>query len=173
MRATARVAARIGPRLLAADEQDLLVTAAILHDIGYAGPLVVSGFHPLDGARFLRHLGAPMRLCALVANHSDARSVAGLRGLTDQLAHFPDETTNLRDALWYCDMSVDATGQPATFEQRIADIRARHAPDSFVVRALDAGGLEARAAAFQRVRLLLAVRVVCPVSVGANGLGRL
>lgn len=157
MRATAHVARRIGPLLLADDERELLVAAAFLHDIGYAAALVDTGFHPLDGARFLRRGGEPMRLCALVANHSGSAGVARLRGLGDQLAEFPDETTELRDALWYCDMAVGATGGPTTFDQRIADIRARHAPSSFVVRALDSGGLEERAAAFDRVRALLAL----------------
>jgi len=31
--------------------------AAYLHDIGYAEPLVDTGFHPLDGAVYLRGLG--------------------------------------------------------------------------------------------------------------------
>jgi len=35
-----------------------LVAAAWLHDIGYAPGLAVTGFHPLDGARFLRRAGA-------------------------------------------------------------------------------------------------------------------
>ncbi|WP_246243704.1 HD domain-containing protein [Amycolatopsis pithecellobii] len=163
VQATARVAWRIGSRLLAGEECDLLVAAAILHDIGYARPLVVSGFHPLDGARFLRRSGAPPRLCALVAHHSGAAAVARLRGLADELAEFPDEATTLRDTLWYCDMSVNASGEPVTFEQRIADIRARHGGDSSVVRALDSGGLQARAAAIGRVRHQLASPVTQPV----------
>ncbi|WP_435878530.1 HD domain-containing protein [Streptomyces halstedii] len=32
----------------------LLVAAATLHDVGYAPQLAATGFHPLDGARFLR-----------------------------------------------------------------------------------------------------------------------
>ncbi|MGH3588381.1 MAG: HD domain-containing protein, partial [Pseudonocardia sp.] len=31
---------------------DVLEAAAWLHDIGYASPLAVTGFHPLDGARY-------------------------------------------------------------------------------------------------------------------------
>ena len=34
-------------------DADLLVAAAWLHDIGYAPDLVDTGFHPLDGARYL------------------------------------------------------------------------------------------------------------------------
>lgn len=158
VRATARVARRIGPRVLPAEEQDLLVSAAFLHDIGCAGPLVVSGFHPLDGARFLHRAGGPTRLCALVAHHSAAAVGARLCGLAEQLAEFPDEATDLRDALWFCDMSVDPAGRAVTFDQRIAGIRARHAEDSFAVRALDSGALEACAAAVDRVRQRLVPR---------------
>lgn len=45
---------------------DLLVAAATLHDVGYAPRLAVTGFHPLDGARFLRdEHGADERLVRL------------------------------------------------------------------------------------------------------------
>jgi len=36
---------------------DTLVCADWLHDIGYAPALVATGFHPLDGARFLESVG--------------------------------------------------------------------------------------------------------------------
>lgn len=36
---------------------DVLVSAAWLHDIGYAPDFVETGFHPLDGARYLAGLG--------------------------------------------------------------------------------------------------------------------
>lgn len=51
----------------------LLIAAAALHDVGYAPRLAATGFHPLDGARFLRdEHGAEERLVRLVANHSFA-----------------------------------------------------------------------------------------------------
>ncbi|MFJ2147417.1 HD domain-containing protein [Streptomyces microflavus] len=51
----------------------LLLAAAALHDVGYAPRLAATGFHPLDGARFLRdEHGAEERLVRLVANHSFA-----------------------------------------------------------------------------------------------------
>ena len=34
-------------------DADLLTAAALLHDIGYAPDLIDTGFHPLDGARYL------------------------------------------------------------------------------------------------------------------------
>jgi putative nucleotidyltransferase with HDIG domain len=51
---------------------EVLVSAAWLHDIGYAPGVVETGFHPLDGARYLVGLGAPERVVNLVARHSNA-----------------------------------------------------------------------------------------------------
>ena len=44
-------------RLLAPDDAEVLVASAYLHDVGYAPELVISGFHPLDGARHVLALG--------------------------------------------------------------------------------------------------------------------
>ena len=64
---------------LALDE--VLVAAAWLHDIGYVPGLVDTGFHPLDGARFLRRSGVCEQVAALVAYHSCAEIEADVRGL--------------------------------------------------------------------------------------------
>ncbi|MFJ8582366.1 HD domain-containing protein [Micromonospora sp. NPDC093277] len=48
-------------------ERDLLVAAAWLHDIGYVPGLVATGFHSLDGARYLQLTGYPPQLVGLVA----------------------------------------------------------------------------------------------------------
>src|SRR5436305_14553966 len=54
-------------------DADLLEAAAWLHDIGYAPSLVTTGFHPLDGARYLRDAQhADAMLCRLVAHPSCA-----------------------------------------------------------------------------------------------------
>lgn len=65
--------------------------SAILHDIGYAPRLAATGFHPLDGARFLRdEFHADDRLVRLVANHTFALLEAEERGLREQLeTEFP------------------------------------------------------------------------------------
>lgn len=52
-------------------DAEVLVTAGWLHDVGYARPLAVTGFHPLDGARWLRERDEH-RLAGLVANHTAA-----------------------------------------------------------------------------------------------------
>jgi HD superfamily phosphodiesterase len=65
--------------ILPAEERDLLVAAASLHDVGYAPSLNRLGFHAVDGARFLRSDGQE-RLAHLVAHHSGARFEAGDQG---------------------------------------------------------------------------------------------
>src|SRR5689334_18880587 len=67
-------------------DADLLRAAAWLHDVGYSPALVTTGFHPLDGARYLRDVEhVEPRICALVANHSCALVEADERGLADVL----------------------------------------------------------------------------------------
>jgi HD superfamily phosphodiesterase len=77
VRAVAEQAGRIAPAMLPADEWEILVAAAWLHDIGYAPALATTGLHPLDGARHLEALGVDRRLCCLVAHHSGATFEAG------------------------------------------------------------------------------------------------
>lgn len=112
---------------------DLVVSAAWLHDIGYAPELSDTGFHPLDGARYLRTLGAPGRLSCLVANHTNARAEAAARGLGDALAdEFPAETSPLADALTFADLTTSPTGLPVTVEERITEILDRYEPGHVV-----------------------------------------
>lgn len=134
VRSAAAEAKRIA---LAFDDGELLVTAAVLHDIGYAPGLAITRFHPLDGARFLQKQNAPARLSALIARHSCAIHEAELRGCATGLAEFPDEETPLRDALWYCDMVTGPDGQRLTVDDRLAEIRSRYGPESLVGRFLD------------------------------------
>ena len=118
------------------DDADLLEAAAWLHDIGYAPELVETGFHPLDGARFLRdvHFANPI-LCSLVAHHSCAVIEAEERGLACELCReFPALSTVLNDALAYCDMTTDPSGNVVSVHDRLAEIRERYGPDSFVTR---------------------------------------
>src|SRR5438034_220303 len=64
----ARQAQRVAA-ILPAEDRDVLLAAAYLHDLGCAPPLAETGLHPLDGARHLRALGYG-RLAGLVAYHS-------------------------------------------------------------------------------------------------------
>jgi len=129
-------ARRVAPALPEADG-DVLITAAYLHDVGYAPDLVATGFHPLDGARWLRDQGVDERLCTLVANHSCAMYEADERGLRDHLvSEFPAENSVTADALIYADMTVGPTGSVITFEERLADIFSRYPEDHVVHKAI-------------------------------------
>lgn len=110
-----------------AEESDLLVAAAWLHDVGYAADAVDSGFHPLDGARYLRATGVPHRLCCLVANHTNASVEAEGRGLAATLAEeFPAEHSPVADALTFVDLTTGPGGESVTAEERIAEILVRY-----------------------------------------------
>jgi hypothetical protein len=124
----------------------MLHASAWLHDVGYAPKLATTAFHPIDGACWLRAANAPGRLAGLVAFHSAAASEATLLGLDEQMTDFEDERTLVRDLLWYADMTVGPEGECMTFERRMEEVRERYSPDHYVVRALDIGMDERRAA---------------------------
>ncbi|MEU8436070.1 HD domain-containing protein [Streptomyces sp. NPDC029216] len=119
-------------------ERELLVAAAWLHDIGYAPALRDTGFHPLDGARYLVTLGAPAQLVNLVAHHSGAVYEAEQRGLTAELAVYDRGDALLLDALTCADMTTGPAGQRLAFTDRIDEILMRYAPGSEVHAAISA-----------------------------------
>lgn len=151
-------AADVG-RILGKDA-DLLAAAAVLHDVGYAPRLATTGFHPLDGARFLRdEHRADERLVRLVANHSFALLEAEERGLREELAaEFPLlEEPLLVDALVYCDMTTTPEGRRTTAQERVAEIVGRYGDESIVGRFIRRASPEIFAAA-ERVEAALAVQ---------------
>lgn len=116
------------------NQADLLEAAAWLHDIGYSPQVADTGFHPLDGARYLRDVeNVDQPLGQLVAHHSYAIIEAETRGLGDTLAdEFDVPPAHLGDALTYCDMTTDPTGAPTSVEERLADVLARYGGDHVV-----------------------------------------
>jgi hypothetical protein len=118
--------------LFSSIEGELLEAAAVLHDVGYSPELAKYGFHPLDGALFLRSKGVGGRLVALVARHSCAYREAELRDLSAELAEWEDEETSLRDALWWADMTTTPTGEPTNVHDRIGEIQKRYGADDLV-----------------------------------------
>ena len=134
---TQGVAARA--RMLApilGDDADLIEAAAWLHDIGYSPALAATGFHPLDGARYLRDVqNAEDVLCRLVANHSCAIIEARQRGLANELSsEFPRVDPALEDALTYCDMTTAPDGLPVCVQNRLSEIVKRYGPFDVVTR---------------------------------------
>jgi hypothetical protein len=128
-------AAELAPLLL--DRAQVLATSAILHDIGYSSLAKFTGFHPLDGARYLRDVGGFGEVVIrLVAHHSVAVIEAGLRGLREELlSEFPPlDDALLTDALIFCDMTTTPDGTRTTSASRIAEIATRYGSDSVVGR---------------------------------------
>ena len=119
-------------------DADLLEAAAWLHDIGYAPDLATTGFHPLDGARYLRdtqHAGT--LLCRLVAHHSCAIIEAEERGLADVLSlAFEPAPQALSSVLTYCDMTTTPDGEFVPAVQRLAEIHHRYGPGHLVSRSI-------------------------------------
>jgi putative nucleotidyltransferase with HDIG domain len=115
-----------------------LVSAAWLHDVGYAPDLVVTGMHQLDGARYLRDVAhADDLVCRLVAHHSCAFIEARNRGLSDQLAdEFPPVKGLTSDAITYADMTTTPVGEPTEVEQRLAEIRTRYGDGDLVAESI-------------------------------------
>lgn len=120
------------------DRADLVEAAAWLHDVGYAPDLVVTGFHPLDGARHLRDVHElDDHLCRLVAHHSCALNEARERGLADDLGdEFGDEPPELIEALVYCDMTTGPDGHETSVEDRLSEILSRYGSGHLVTRAI-------------------------------------
>ncbi|MFJ2034298.1 HD domain-containing protein [Streptosporangium sp. NPDC087985] len=129
-------AASLAPLL--GEESDLLTASAWLHDIGYSPELVDTGFHSLDGARYLRDVhAADDALCRLVAHHSCAVYEATERGLLDVLnAEFDQERPELVTALTYADMTTSPDGLPLAALDRLAEIHSRYGPEHLVSRSI-------------------------------------
>ncbi|GLX20479.1 HD domain-containing protein [Streptomyces lavendulae] len=152
--AVARRARELAPAVPLA-ERELLVAAAWLHDIGYAPALRDTGFHPLDGARYLATLGVPEELLSLVAHHSGAAYEAEQRGLAAELAVYDQGDAVLLDALTCADMTTGPSGQRFAFTARIDEILIRYAPGSEVHTAISRA-TPALAAAVARTQARLA-----------------
>lgn len=113
-----------------------VIVAAWLHDVGYARRVRSTGFHPVDGARFLSRQSAPVEVVSLVAYHTGATFEAEERGLVDELAVFelPDESA--LDLLTFVDLTTGATGGRLRVRERLDEIMTRYAEDDPVYRAV-------------------------------------
>lgn len=125
----ARVATFVAHRLKL-KSADAVIAAAWLHDIGYSTDLVESGFHPLDGARYLRANGWPDGTVSLVAHHSHSRITAPFYGVADELSAIPEPPRLDGDILAFADVASGADGNGATIDRRLADQRGRHRSDT-------------------------------------------
>ncbi|MDK9494701.1 HD domain-containing protein [Streptomyces katrae] len=142
------------------EDAALMEAAAVLHDVGYSPSIASTGFHPLDGARFLRDQeGLDERVVRLVAHHSCALLEAEERGLRHELStEFELERPELVDALIFCDMTTTPDGGHTSSEARVSEIVGRYGPDTLVGRFIQRAAPEIHAAV-QRVEGRLATSV--------------
>jgi putative nucleotidyltransferase with HDIG domain len=124
-----------------------LAAAAWLHDIGYAPQMAETGFHPLDGARFLASIGATELVVSLVAHHSGAKFEAEERGLAAELAEFADPPADVSDVLVLIDMTTSPDGRRVTIDERLEEILKRYPVNDPVHRAVRRSGPVLRDAA--------------------------
>jgi hypothetical protein len=162
--------ARVIGEALDRDQAELLLAAAYLHDVGYAPEVAQTGFHPVDGARFVRAKGHE-RLAGLVAYHSGAETEAEERGLLGKLSEFEDERSLVSRALSYCDLTTDSEGRPVQPEERLAEIRERYGPASPEGRSVERSA-PALLEDVRTVEAMLAARGVWDPASSVDGLGR-
>ncbi len=156
----ARKAEWLADILFAHADAEILKAAAWLHDIGYAPDICDTGFHPLDGAVWLRKAGFEERVSALVAYHTCADIEAQERGFADRLNAFPREASLVADALLYADMTSGPDGQDVSVIARLDEIVSRYGEHHGVARFIKRARpviLEAT----QRVETQLADRLFC------------
>jgi hypothetical protein len=106
--------------------------AAWLHDIGHSPEIAATGFHPLDGARWLSDNGWPTDTCRVVAWHTEPWEEGRLRGLEEQLAELDRPPPLVAAALAWADLTSSPSGERWTVERRLADILERYPPDTIV-----------------------------------------
>lgn len=115
-----------------------LVAAATLHDVGYGH--IDTGFHALDGARYLHGQGYPAVVLELVAMHSASWIEAEVRGLDSSLLQAFKTDLDLRQAhavLWWADMTTGPQGQDVGVEDRLQEICARYGQGDVVTRFIE------------------------------------
>ncbi|MEV8026827.1 HD domain-containing protein [Cellulosimicrobium funkei] len=126
---------------------DDVVAAAWLHDLGYAEELSVTGFHPLDGAVFLRNEGASDDVVGLVAHHTGAAVEAEERDLERKLHDMPGADPVELDIITLLDLVTAPDGSATDPETRIDEILSRYPAANPVHRAVTRSRAELLASA--------------------------
>lgn len=104
----------------------LLLSAAWLHNIGYAPTTPrLYGFPPLDGAELVASWGEP-ELAALVGWHGLAAEEAILAGLDGMLMKYPCPNGIVPDLLGYADLTTSSGGMDVSPRDRFEELLERH-----------------------------------------------
>ncbi|WP_415679065.1 HD domain-containing protein [Tsukamurella hominis] len=152
VRGVARRAEELATRI-SDDDAVTVVTAAWLHDIGYSPQILDTGFHPVDGARFLRAQRFPDLVVCLVAHHTGAEAEAEERGLAAQLREFARPPEALLDLVTCADMQTGPQGDRVDAQERVTEILQRYPAEHPVHRAVTRSA-PALLAAVDRIRSL-------------------
>jgi putative nucleotidyltransferase with HDIG domain len=153
-RYTARIA-ELAADALGVPDSDTLVAAAWLHDIGHTASISRTGFHPLDGALHLASECWPDQTVLLVAHHSHAAVLAPYFEVEHQFAVLDHAPSDAEDILTYADLRSGPTGMGARPQQRIREMRARHAGPPVVPDDVREGRYRLLLATADRVRNVL------------------
>ncbi len=116
--------------LLPLQEVEMAECAALLHDIGYWKPIALTGFHPADGANFLKEQGRH-DLASMIIGHSCSPEEGELLGYSG----IQQDQRITSKLITYWDVQIKQGGEAVSYQERLADILQRYGPDSLVGRA--------------------------------------
>ncbi len=122
---TAAAVALTASETVAPDRLEVLLSATVLHDIGYADVVRSTGFHPLDGAEWLRAHGAPADVAGVVAHHSEAVLLPGADAYLTRLGRLPRPEPTLADVVTYADQTTTPDGRRTALLDRLRERRLR------------------------------------------------
>lgn len=123
------VASRLAATAPLAPDWETLITAAWLHDIGYAKSIRRTGLHALDGALWLQSQGWDSQIVALVGHHSGAVNEAAVRGEMEEFEQLPRPDQTRLDLLTWADMTTSPDGESVSVEDRLQEILQRYPDD--------------------------------------------
>jgi hypothetical protein len=116
-----------------------LKQAALYHDIAYAPLYRRHGFHPLDGALLAEEHGLTAEVVTAIKHHGGSYGEVQL--CHPHLVAYYSEGEKLREPLCelltFCDLHSGATGGVITLDERLADIRRRHAQNAPLLQNID------------------------------------
>ncbi|MDD2709647.1 MAG: hypothetical protein PHV34_16800 [Verrucomicrobiae bacterium] len=112
--------------------------AAWCHDIGYAAAAHWTGWHPVDGHRWLDSMGAPAVVLDAVLYHGGAFSQAKLRPDAGRLVPYfeahPCRFPAMVELITACDVTTRHDGGPCTLAERLEGLVVRYGADDLRVR---------------------------------------